>query len=132
MHGMAKKTPGPASATQILLRQAISAYVNEARRIKGWSGAELARAAEVGQSTVSRAIGGKHDTQYPNLFRIEAATGLPIPESLKSLATGSKPAGTAPPRTPEVEKMIREVLAKPEDAQRALLDELQRRHKTAS
>jgi transcriptional regulator with XRE-family HTH domain len=124
---MAKKTPDTATEAQVQLRKAISAYVQEARRLKGWSGAELARAANVGQSTISRAIGGKHDTQYPNLFRIEAATGLPIPETLKALAMGSASHGTAPPRNPEVERMIKDVLAKPEDAQRALLDELQRR-----
>lgn len=103
----------PKSAAVEAYRRQIARYLQSVQIAKGWKLVKMGEAAgNLSHTTISRALKGDHTLGFPALLALEAASGVPIPESLRGAAIAAQqPTRPAEPELdPEVLRSVAERL----------------------
>ena len=109
-------------------RRQIATYLRSVMLAKRWKLVETGKhAGNLKHTTISRAIKGENTLGYPALLALEAASGVPLPDSLKGAAIAAQqPTLSDAPSAEEIRQVAADLQKKSPEVQRAIIAELQR------
>lgn len=131
MHNCARAYVHPmdrtASEREQHYRREIAQYVADVLKAKAWNQSEAGRRIGRSHSTISRALAGKFETEYPTLLALAKASGIPLPDALAEAAADTRIPLRAPPTTDTVDAYVEDLLTAGPEVQKAFFEKWAKR-----